>query len=611
MAKSKSGSLFVWIAVGILTFGMVGFGATGLTGRIKSIGTVGDVPIPVTTYANALQAEIAARSAQFGTRLSFAQAQELGLTQRVQASVVSDHVLDNEMLQLGISAGDDEVRKAVLANPAFRGADGTFDRDRYREVLSANRVTEGDYEASIRSEAVRAMMQGAVLSGLSEPRTYADTLATYIGEHRDFTWAQISELDAQLPEPSDEDLRSHYEANPDDFTTPETKALTYVWLTPDMIQDDVTVDEAELRADYEARIDDFVQPERRLVERLAFSSHEAAQEALDAIASGDTDFDALVTERGLDLADVDLGDMSEAQLRDAGADVFAASPGDVVGPHDSPVGPALFRMNAILAGRETPFEDAVPELREDRAAARARRVIQEQVDPITDLLAGGARMEDLAERTPMQLDTFDWTSQSEDGIAAYAAFRDAVSELEPGAFPELLELEDGGVFAVRVDEVKAPALRPFADARDDIVAGWQATETQRRLRAQAEALQEQVAAGADFPELEIDATTERDLTRRDFLNGTPPQFMDTVFAMMPGDVEIVEGPGAMLLVRLDDVSPPPADDPAVEAEASAIAANASEAIARDLYTYFTRSLQMQTDIQIDPQAVNAVHANFQ
>ena len=87
-------------------------------------------------------------------------------------------------------------------------------------------------------------------------------------------WAPLTAADVEisLPEPSDADLQAHYDASPELYTSLETRVLRYVWLTPDMIQDDMPVDEDELRAEYDARIDEFVQAERRLIERLVFSS---------------------------------------------------------------------------------------------------------------------------------------------------------------------------------------------------------------------------------------------------------------------------------------------------------------------------------------------------
>lgn len=612
---SKKSRPFVWIVIGLLMFGMVGFGATGLTGRISSIGTVGGLEVPVSAYNQELQNRIQSLSAEADEPLSFTQARERGVPDQALQQVIQSRVLDNEMRKLGVSVGDDTVRREVLDTMAFAGPDGNFTREQYRAVLRDNGLTEEQFESRIRDDSARALLQQAVIGGLPQPDVYAQTVAAYIGEERDFTWDTLrpQDLDSPLPDPTEAELQAHYEDNPEAYTAPETKDLTYAWLTPDMIQDQVTVDEAELREAYEDRLDEFVQPERRLVERLSFGTQEAAQAALDRLDAGEIGFDDLVAERGLELSDVDLGDVTEDELRDAGAAVFSAASGDVVGPQPSPLGPALFRVNAVLAAQETPFEEARAVLREDRAAARARRVIEDQIEPVTDLLAGGGRLEDLAEQTDMQLGELAWTPEIRDGIAAYAGFREVVAGLEPDTFPELHELEDSGLFAVRVDEVRPPELQPFEAVRAQVAADWRAAETRRQLRARTEEIAAGIDAETEFTEIGLDgAVAERGLTRRSFLNGTPPDFMTRLFELdTVGETLVVDGEEGVIVARLDAIAQPGVDDPAVSAQAEAVAERAGQGMAMDIFTAFTQAVQADTEITIDQAAINAVHSNFQ
>lgn len=612
---SKKSRPFVWIVIGLLMFGMVGFGATGLTGRISSIGTVGGLEVPVSAYSQELQNRIQSLSAEADEPLSFTQARERRVPDQALQQVIQSRVLDNEMRKLGVSVGDDTVRREVLDTMAFAGPDGNFNREQYRAVLRDNGLTEEQFESRIRDDSARALLQQAVIGGLPQPDVYAQTVAAYIGEERDFTWDTLrpQDLDSPLPDPTEAELQAHYEDNPEAYTAPETKDLTYAWLTPDMIQDQVTVDEAELREAYEDRLDEFVQPERRLVERLSFGTQEAAQAALDRLDAGEIGFDDLVAERGLELSDVDLGDVTEDELRDAGAAVFSAASGDVVGPQPSPLGPALFRVNAVLAAQETPFEEARAVLREDRAAARARRVIEDQIEPVTDLLAGGGRLEDLAEQTDMQLGELAWTPEIRDGIAAYAGFREVVAGLEPDTFPELHELEDSGLFAVRVDEVRPPELQPFEAVRAQVAADWRAAETRRQLRARAEEIAAGIDAETEFTEIGLDgAVAERGLTRRSFLNGTPPDFMTRLFELdTVGETLVVDGEEGVIVARLDAIAQPGVDDPAVSAQAEAVAERAGQGMAMDIFTAFTQAVQADTEITIDQAAINAVHSNFQ
>jgi peptidyl-prolyl cis-trans isomerase D len=509
--------------------------------------------------------------------------------------------------------GDAVISQQVLATPAFRGIDGTFDRETYRQALSTSGLSVRDYETSLREGASRALVQGAVFTGIPDPVTYGAAVAQFTREGRTFTWAPLTANDVEivLPEPSTDDLQAHYDANPDAYTSLETRKVRYVWLTPDMIQDDMSVDENELREEYDARIEEYVQAERRLIERLVFSDDAAAQAALDAITADETSFPELVLDRGLTLDDVDGGDVTQAQMGDAGEAIFALETDGVTGPFASDLGPALYRVNAVLAARNVTFEEAEEELRANQASQRAIRLIEDQIDPITNLLAGGAQLSDVAEQTDMVLGELDWTQDVSNGIAAYAAFRDVVAAQDVADFAELERLDDGGLFAVEIVDVRAPALIPLDDIRDDVVAGWVAQESAAAVIAEAEAKRARLNEGVqDFGFLGLDAVQENGLTRRGFVNGAPTNFLTEVFNMEVGNMMVLPNGADAIIVRLDAVTGADPEDEVFAAESAAIAESAGESIAQDIYELYTRTVQLRTDVSINDAAINAVHTNF-
>lgn len=612
MAQKKISRFFVWIIMGLLFVGLMGFGATGLTGTVRTLGSVGDKPLGVQQYARQLTEQIRAFEAQTGSAVSFAQAQAIGLDQAILGQVIATRTLDNEAAQLGISVGDDRVARQVLQERAFQGADGQFSRDAYRFALENAGLSEAEFETALREELARTLLQGAVVSGIPAPDAYAQTVVDYIGTRRDVTWAALTPdaLDAAPPVPTQEQLAAYHAENAADYTTPEVREITYAWLTPGMIQDDVQVDEDALRALYDERIDEFVQAERRLVERLVMPDAAAAEQAMARIAADETDFEALVAQRGLDLADVDMGDMARAQLGAAGDAVFAARPGDVVGPVQTSVGPALFRVNAVLSAEEVPFEEARPILRDELAATRARRIIEDSKDAVDDLLAGGATVEDLAERTAMQLGTIAWSADISDGIAAYDAFRTAAAAT-PGEFPSLREFAGGGIFALRLDAVRPPEQLPLAQVSDAVAADWQAQAVQETLLADARRIAADIAASASFEDHGLTARAAPNLTRRGFVAGTPEDFVLQVFDMEPGEVRVIDAAGRAIIVRLDAIAPPDPTDPGMDAERVAVAERAAAGIAQDVFDIFTRSVQQRTEVRINDSALNAVHSQFQ
>lgn len=612
MADKKKPRYGAWVVVGVVLLGLAGFGTGGLSGNIRSIGSVGEKEISVTSYQRALNEQIRGISAQFGQQISFQQAQAFGIDQLALNQVVMLRTLDNEAAELGVSVGDERVFARLQAIPSFQGAGG-FNRETYRLALQQSGQSAAEFETGIREETARTLLQGAVISGIPAPDAYADAVVQFISETRSITWAVVDEsaLTAPVPGATPAAQQEYYDANPEEFTLTESRAITYVWLTPTMIIDEMVVPDEAVERLYDERIAEFRQPERRLVERLVYLNQDLAQEAFDRVAAGTATFEDLVIERGLTLADVDLGDVSEDDLRSAGEAVFAAETGEVVGPFNSSLGPALFRMNAILAAQETTLEEATPNLRDELAAEAARQFINDSADPIIDLLAGGETMADLAERTDMQLGTLNWTPENTDGIAAYDAFRREAAAVQEGQFAEIFDLADGGIFALTLDGIVPPTLQPLDDVRDAVSVAWQAQARQDAIMEKAAEIAADILPLTGFDTVGLVPQVEENLSRRSFVEGTPPDFNAAIFEMTIGEVRVIDAENRAFIVRLDNTAAPDLNDENVIAQREAIAENTRAGIAQDIFDAYATSVQQRTEQNLNLNTINAVNAQFQ
>lgn len=609
-AAKKTGNFFVWMIIVALIVGLGGFGITNFGGSLQSIGAVGDTPIPLNRYFTALQREIRAVESQTGQQVSLAEAEALGIVQNARAQVITDTTLENELTRMGVGIGDGPVRQAVLEFDAFLDANGQFDRETYRFTLQQNGLSEAEFEEQLRGDTARSLIQGALLGGTALPAAYESSLVNYIGARRSYVFAQLTAdaLDAPVGAPDDAALTAYYEANAPAFTTPETRDITYVWLTPEMMLDEVEIDEDTLRALYDERITEYVQPERRLVEQLLYPDTAAAQAARDRFDAGDITFDELVAERGLELSQIDLGDVTELQLGSAGPAVFAMSEPGVIGPVDTNLGPALLRMNAILGGVTTTFDEARADLSLEIGQDRARRIIADMITDLDDLLAAGATLEELANDTQLQLGQIDYHPGQDADIAGYNAFRETADEVREGDFPELTELEDGGIFAMRVNGITPPALRPLDEVRDEAVAGWQVQETARLLAEKAETLKAQLDAGDAFELLALPSERIDPVTR----NGVAPSVLsEPLFALEDGASTIVTGPGGTVyLLQMTGALGPDDQDETLTMLAQAFAEQGRTTMAQDLFIYFTQARLNDAGLTLDDAAIRAVHAQL-
>jgi peptidyl-prolyl cis-trans isomerase D len=608
--KGKLSSIVVWLLMAMLVVGLGGFGVTNFGGGLTSIGSVGDREITTDSYARALQQDLRAFSAQVGNEVTMQQALSLGLDAQTRQRLVTAAALDNETARVGLSVGDARVAAEIMGLSAFQGVDGTFDRITYARTLEQNGLTETGFETQVREDLARSVLQGAVASGFKAPAPMLDAFQSWAAEERGFSLLRLSEADltAPLPDPTEADLQAWYQANAAAFTAPEAKRITYAALLPETLAPAMELDDAALRAQYDARLAEFVQPERRLVERLVYPDQAAAQAARDRFDAG-TPFETLVADRGLSLSDIDLGEQARTDLGAAADAVFALTEPGVVGPLPSDLGPALYRMNAILQAQEVPFDEARPILAAEQSTEAARRAIADRIETINDLLAGGAPLEDLAAEADMTVATLDYTPDSTDPITGYTAFREAADAVQDGDFPEVVQLADGGIVALRLDAVVPPALRPFDEVRDAVAEAWAADALARALSARAAEIVPQVQAGAALGSFGITDVTLQ-TTRDGFLDNTPDDFMQTVFQMAEGEVRVIEAPGLVGVLRLDRILPAdPADAEAIAMKA-AIGAQVEQAFAQDAFALFTAALIAEAGVTTNDPAIAAVNAQF-
>lgn len=634
-AKKKKHSTLVWVMMGFIMLGLGGYGVTEFSSAgLSGVASVGKTRIAANDYARVLRNQLNEMRAQFGRNVTLTEAREIGLTQMAQQQLLTAATLEEEARVLGVSVGDQRVADQILSYSAFQGVSGQFDRNTYTSLLRNQDMTEADFEAQLRSDLAREILLSAVADGIEAPRPVVERETSWSLQARDVEWVALNASD--LPEPvtlpDDETLIAWHEANGDKFTAPEIRHFTVAWLTPEAIQDDVQVDEQALRDIYEEHIEHYRQPARRLLSELVYPSLDAAESARQRADEG-ASFADLAAERGLTLDDIDIGEVTEDQLGQAGPEVFASADTGIVGPVETARGPALFSINAILDPIDVPFEEAREDLRVEAAIDQARRHIEQQAEGVIDLIAGGATLEELAEAVDMQVETLDWVAGSEadpDSVAAYPEFRELAAEAGPNDFLELHELGDGGIFALRLDSVTEPALIPFEETRAAVEKDWIAAETRRRLLALADELREagmaepadEVETGADATEADAETESidagedkladalsarrqlETGLLRGSYVADAPAELVTQVFSMQsPGEVEVVDAEGQVILVTLKAIHEADATSDVAEGTRNASAARLQQSLVEDVLDAYLRAAMQAHGVKIDTAAM--------
>jgi len=129
------------------------------------VATVAGIEISADDYQQALRQQMAVYRQLFGDKFDEKLLESLNLKQQVMDQLIRRVLVLQYAERMGIGVGPDELADEIRRIPAFSGKDG-FSRQRYLDVLRANRLTPERFEADLRQNLTErkteALIRGAV-----------------------------------------------------------------------------------------------------------------------------------------------------------------------------------------------------------------------------------------------------------------------------------------------------------------------------------------------------------------------------------------------------------------------------------------------------------------
>lgn len=496
--------IFTFLIAGVAIFGVEEFFRGGSS---TTVATVGKTPISAEEVRTAYQNQLQRYQAQLKRTLTPDQARAMGLERQVLAQLITEAALDQKTHDLGLAVSDAAVLRAIQEEPSFKNANGSFDRVLFFQTLQRAGLNEAMFVREQRSVIARLQLADAIVAEPPVPQAMREAVHRYSTERRDAAVLTLAPAAAgEIPASTDEELKAYYDNNKASFRAPEYRSLNLLVLDPAALAKPDEVSDEEARKVYDANQSRFGQAERRTIQQISFPDEAAAREARVKIESGETPFETVAAERGLDPKQLDLGTLTKAELFDpaVGNAAFALEQGKVSEPVKGRFGTVLLRVTAIEPGTVKPFDEVKDEIRREIALRRVRDGGFDKVqDAIEDARSAAKPLAEIAKDQGLALlsipavDTQgnDPSGQPVAGIPDKETTLPAAFRADVGNDTEVLRTKTGGAIWYDVVKIDPSHEKPLAEVRDEAVKGWTKAEVEKRLVAKSKELTERLDKG--------------------------------------------------------------------------------------------------------------------
>ena len=270
--------LLLLILPSFVFFGLSGYDQ--FLGKEDDVGKIGDKKISKQELDAAVREQVARMRASLGPTADGQMLETPEMRRQVLDGLIDERALDLYVGRQHLVVTDDTLRRAISAQTDLLKPDGSFDRDRYRELLAAQGRTEASFEASLRQDIARSLIPQAFGQSAMVPKRVTQRLMEGLAQTRDFSLLQFRPAEyAVRLEPTDEQLVQFHRDEAQRFTTPQSAKVSWVVLSAENLGRQIKISEDDLRTFYEQNRARLGRPERRRASHILVQVPAQASEA--------------------------------------------------------------------------------------------------------------------------------------------------------------------------------------------------------------------------------------------------------------------------------------------------------------------------------------------
>lgn len=429
--RKKKRSWIITILLGLIIVVFIAFygGSQQPTGVTSHVAEVNGESISQREFIVHYQRAVERYREMFKGSLTPELLKNLNIKQSLLEEMIEARLVLQEARRLGLSATDEELMNAIAQVPEFH-VNGRFNKERYIQLLRANRLTPAQFEEDQRKQLTIQRLLGVLADAAHV--TEAEVRERYRFEQEkinlQFVRFSVSDnlSDVRI---TDEDVQKFYDRNKESLKEPLKVQVEYIPYSFEQFSGPVQLTDKEVEDYYNSnRATKFTTPKQAKVRYVMVrldavadaKQKEAAQVRANRIvaeARGGKSFAELAKKESQDPSAEkggEIGWLNQGQLPEAlDKQIFALAKGEISEPIETPVGFHIVKVEDIKEEKTLSLAEAKPVIMRELKLEKGKYEAAKIADRDREKAASGNDLAKIAQESGLSLKTTRLFSEGE------------------------------------------------------------------------------------------------------------------------------------------------------------------------------------------------------
>lgn len=486
--RKNASSMAVKIILGAIALVFVFWGiGTFRSQRITSLATVNGENIPYEEYRMEYINTVERYKQLFSGQMPEGFLEKMNIKGQVLDNLINNLLVKEAASELNIYVSNTEIQEEILKIPAF-SSNGKFDKTLYERALRANRMTPTDFENKIHQQLLLEKISNLLTNSIKIPESEAKAQYNYDNEIRELTYITIdTKYFTKEIAPTEDELKSYYEANKEKYKTQPKIALNYIAIKKADILNSLNISDEELKSYYEEHKTDYETKEQRHArhiliktdknadEKTVDAAKKKAEDLLSRLKQGES-FEELAKKYSDDPGSApkggDLGFFGRGMMvKPFEEAVFTLQPHELSDLVKTDFGWHIIRLEEVRPAGLKPFDEVKDAIIGKLKEERSKSALFEQASKLYDDIIANGSLTLYAQKK--RIETIKTGLFSKDtappNLLLGKEVLNELFELGQGSLSSIIETPEGMIIAEIAEKMPA-AIPPFEEVSTQITA---------------------------------------------------------------------------------------------------------------------------------------------